>query len=280
MMTMTSNRRLLHNKVPEVTSYFWVVQVLAATVGGTTTDFMSTKLNFGLTVTSYIMTGMLIVALVYQFRSPRYMSRTYWVAVVMASIVGALITDNLTDNLGVSRQGATLMTGIALVVTLAAWYASQRTLSTQTICTFRREAFYWLTILFAFALGTAAADLLAKRFDLGYWRVFFLFASLVVVVCAARFWLRMNSIACFWAAYVLTTPLGAALGDLLSQRRDRSGLGFGTTTTTSFVFLVAMLTLLAYLAVSKTAVAGRHARPSSRPARCGKYMRYIRRADG
>jgi uncharacterized membrane-anchored protein len=274
MMTMTSNRRPLLNKVPEVTSYFWVIQVLAATAGKTATDLMDTKLTFSHGITSCIMTGMFVAALAFQFRSRRYVPRTYWFSVLMTSVAGTL----LAGHLGGSRREATEVLAIALAAILAAWYASQRTLSVRAIFTFRREAFYWLAMLFTFALGTAAAGLVAERFCLGYWRALFLFACLVVVVCVARFRLRFNSVACFWAAYVLTRPLGASLGDLVSQRRGSGGLGFGTTMT--LVFLAGILTLMTCLAVSTAGPAGRHARPPSRPsAGYGRYMRYIRRAD-
>jgi uncharacterized membrane-anchored protein len=253
MMATTPNARLVLNKVPEVTVYFWLIKVLATTVGETAADFLDTSLNLGLTVTSYIMSAGLMVALACQFRSCRYRAPAYWVSVVMISIVGTLITDNLSDNYNVPLELTTAVFSVALAVTFAAWYAAERTLSIHTIVTRRREAFYWLAVLFTFALGTAAGDLVAEKSGVGYGASLFLFGAAIVAVCAARFGLKLNSVACFWVAYILTRPLGASLGDLLSQPQNAGGLGFGTTAT-SFAFLAAILALVAYLSVSKADV--------------------------
>ena len=253
MMATPRSARLLLNKVPEVTIYFWVIKVLATTVGETAADFLDTSLSLGLTVTSCIMSAGLIVALAWQFRSSRYLAPAYWVSVVMISIVGTLITDNLSDNYHVPLELTTAVFSVALAVTFAAWYAAERTLSIHTIVTPRREAFYWLAILFTFALGTAAGDLVAEKLNVGYWAALFGFAAAIAAVCAARFGFKLNSVACFWLAYILTRPLGASFGDLLSQPLDDGGLGFGTTAT-SFAFLAAILALVTYLSVTKADV--------------------------
>ena len=156
------------NKVPEVTIFFWIIKILATTVGETAADFLNTNLNFGLTGTTYVMGSLLLVALFFQFRARKYVPGIYWLAVVLISVVGTLITDNLIDNFGVALETTTIVFSIALAATFAAWYASEKTLSIHTIYTTRREAFYWLTILFTFALGTAAGDLAAERLALGY----------------------------------------------------------------------------------------------------------------
>jgi uncharacterized membrane-anchored protein len=149
------SRRML-NKVPEVTLYFWIIKILATTVGETAADNLNERLSLGLTGTTYVMGALLIVTLFFQFRSRRYVPAIYWLAVVLISIVGTLITDNLVDNLGVALETTTIAFSVALAATFAAWYASERTLSIHTIFTTRREAFYWLAILFTFALGTVA----------------------------------------------------------------------------------------------------------------------------
>ncbi|HEX4288665.1 MAG TPA: hypothetical protein VH021_07110 [Trebonia sp.] len=244
---------LMLNKVPEVTVYFWLIKVLSTTVGETAADFLSTNLNLGEGRTVLLMSGLLIVALFCQFRAPQYVAGVYWVTVVLISIVGTLITDNLSDNYNVPLEATTAIFAIALTFTFTAWYTSERTLSIHTIFTRRREAFYWLAILFTFALGTAAGDLLSEKLSLGYWVALGLFAAAIAVVCAARFGLKANAVASFWAAYVLTRPLGASLGDLMSQPKDAGGLGVGTTVT-SGVFLAAILALVGYLAVSETDV--------------------------
>ena len=167
------------NKVPEVTLYFWIIKVLCTTVGETAADFLNDNLGLGLTKTTFVTGAVLVVALVFQFRVRRYVPAIYWLAVVLISVVGTLITDNLTDNFGVSLVTTTVVFSFVLAAVFAAWYASERTLSIHTIVTTRREAFYWLTVLFTFALGTAAGDLTAERLAVGYWKSALLFAALI-----------------------------------------------------------------------------------------------------
>jgi uncharacterized membrane-anchored protein len=248
--TKTDRIGLMLNKVPEVTVYFWLIKVLSTTVGETTADFLDTNLNLGLTITSLIMAALLVAALTLQISRDRYVAGAYWVTVVLVSIVGTLITDNLSDGYNVPLEVSTPAFAVALALTFAAWFAAERTLSIHSIFTRRREAFYWLTILFTFALGTAAGDLTAEKLNLGYWVALGLFAGLIALVCAARLGLRVDAVASFWMAYVLTRPLGASLGDLLSQTHDSGGLGLGTTAT-SGIFLAAILVLVGYLSVSK-----------------------------
>jgi len=172
------------NKVPEVTLYFWIIKVLCTTVGETAADFLNENLGLGLTKTTFVTGAVLVVALVFQSRVRRYVPGIYWLAVVLISVVGTLITDNLTDNFGVSLVTTTVVFSFVLAAVFAAWYASERTLSIHTIVTTRREAFYWLTVLFTFALGTAAGDLTAERLAVGYWKSALLFAALIGLVYA------------------------------------------------------------------------------------------------
>ena len=152
----------LLNKVPEVTLNFWVIKILCTTVGETAADFLNANLALGLTGTSMVMGLLLAITLFCQFRVAKYLPGVYWLAVVLLSVVGTLITDNLTDNFAVPLETATIVFGIALAATFAVWFAVEKTLSIHTIYTRRREAFYWLAILFTFALGTAGGDLAAE----------------------------------------------------------------------------------------------------------------------
>ncbi len=238
------------NKVPEVTVYFWVIKVLCTTVGETAADFLSDNLGLGLGRTTVVMSVVLIAGLIWQFSLRRYVPGVYWLAVVLISIVGTLITDNLTDNLGVSLLLSTLVFAIALAVAFAVWYASERTLSIHTIVTRRREGFYWLAVLFTFALGTAAGDLVAERFSVGYWQSAVLFGVGIVVVYALHRAFGVNAILAFWLAYILTRPLGASIGDFLSQPRADGGLGLGTTVT-SALFLLTILAVVVFLTVTR-----------------------------
>jgi uncharacterized membrane-anchored protein len=161
-----------------------------------------------------------------------------------------LIIDNLTDNFGVSLVTATLVFSVMLVVTFLAWYASERTLSVHTIHTTRREAFYWSAILFTFALGTAAGDLLAEQLQLGYLLSAFIFAALIALAAVAHLRFKLNAIFAFWFAYILTRPLGASIGDYMSQPRDQGALGLGTVVT-SALFLVTILGLVVFLTITR-----------------------------
>src|SRR6266567_3452051 len=164
--------RQMLNKVPEITLYFWVIKVLCTTVGETASDYLSDNVGLGLTKTTFITAALLIVTLVFQFRSRRYVAGIYWTGIVLISVVGTQITDNLSDNYGVSLVTTTAVFSTILAIVFAIWYASERTLSIHTIYTTKREGFYWLAVLFTFALGTAAGDLTAERLNVGYaWSV-------------------------------------------------------------------------------------------------------------
>lgn len=244
--TARPSARALLNMVPEITVWFWVIKVLATTVGETAADFLSSTLNLGLTNTIYLTAVVLVALLVAQIRSQRYIPLLYWSTVVVISVAGTLVTDKLVDDLGVALTTTTIGFAIALAATFAAWFTSEGTLSIHSILTPKREGFYWSAILFTFALGTAAGDLIAEHLDLGYWKSALLFAGAIAVVAAAFGWLRANAVLAFWAAYVLTRPLGASLGDYVSQKRADGGLGLGTVGT-SAVFIATILGVVLYL---------------------------------
>ncbi|SEO75714.1 hypothetical protein [Amycolatopsis saalfeldensis] len=254
---MTSHRTLaqetrLLNKVPEVTLYFWIVKVLCTTVGESAADFLNVNLNFGLTGVSVLTGALLVVALVLQFRAKRYVPATYWLTVALVSVFGTLVTDNLTDSLGVPLETSTLVFAVLLAITFVAWYSSEATLSIHSIVTRRREAFYWLAVLFTFALGTATGDLMAEVLGLGYLVTGGIVAGLIAVLALAwRF--GMHPVPAFWFIYILTRPLGASIGDYLAQSPGQGGLGLGTTVT-SLIFVAGILAVVTYLSVTKTDV--------------------------
>lgn len=234
------------NKVPEITIWFWIIKILATTVGETAADFLNTNLHLGLSNTSIIMTLVFVAALAVQVRYRRYVPWAYWLTVVLISVVGTLVSDNLVDNLGVSLTTSTIAFSIALAVTFVLWFRVEGTLSIHTIFTRRRELFYWAAILFTFALGTSAGDLLAEKLQLGYALSAFVFAALIALVTFAYYDSRLKAIPAFWIAYILTRPLGASCGDYLSQPVANGGMGLGTTIT-SAIFLSVILALVAYL---------------------------------
>lgn len=240
----------LFNKVPAVTIIFWIIKILATTVGETAADVLSTSFHLGLVITSYVMGAALVIALTVQIRAKRYIPTIYWITVVFISIVGTLISDNLVDNLGVSLITTTTIFTVALIAVFIGWYVSERTLSVHTIYTTRREMFYWAAILFTFSLGTSGGDLLSEQLGLGYAVALALFASGIAVVYALYRMHAMNAVLAFWLAYILTRPLGASAGDLLTQPGSAGGLGIGRITS-SVVILLLVTGLVMYLSAQE-----------------------------
>jgi uncharacterized membrane-anchored protein len=243
--------RLL-SKVPEVTVFFWIIKVLCTTVGESAADFLNVNLSFGLTGTSVATGVLLVVALVFQFRTNRYVPTVYWLTVALVSVFGTLVTDNLTDNLGVPLETSTLVFSVLLAFAFIAWYLTERTLSIHSIYTRRREAFYWLTILVTFALGTATGDLMAEVLGIGYLMTGVIVVSLIALI-GIGWRVGLNPVLAFWIIYVLTRPLGASIGDYLSQSSSEGGLGLGTTVT-SLIFTAGIIGIVVYFSVTKTDV--------------------------
>ena len=249
MNAITANSALI--KVPIIiTLYFWVIKILATTVGETGADFLIFNLNWGLPLTSALMSVVLVGFLFAQVKTKTYTPWLYWMTVVMVSIVGTLITDNLTDNLGVPLTVSTAAFSAVLAVTFWLWHKSEGSLSIHSIYTAKRELFYWAAILFTFALGTAAGDLLAESVGLGYAISALAFGAVIAVITIGFYAFKLNGILAFWLAYIITRPLGASIGDLLSQNVGNGGLGLGTMGT-SAVFLVAIVGLVSYLTLSR-----------------------------
>src|ERR1700738_3616727 len=176
---MTVPRML--NKVPQITIFFWIIKVLSTTVGETLADFLATRLGLGLITTSYVMCGLFVIALVVQLTRKQYVPAVYWTVVVLVSVVGTLVSDTLVDKLGFGLQTTSIAFSLALAVVFVLWYASEKTLSVHWIATTRRELFYWAAILFTFALGTSAGDLLSEKMGAGYGVATAAFASMIAL---------------------------------------------------------------------------------------------------
>lgn len=249
-MSDIADRGIAPNRVPEATIDFWLIKLMAVTVGETAADFLAVNLGLGLQLTSLLMTGVLAVAIALQFMQKRYVPSYYWLAVVLVSVVGTLLTDNLVDNFGVPLLTTAIVTAVLLAATFAIWYASERTLSIHSIVTTKREVFYWIAILLTFALGTAVGDLVAEKLDVGYLMTAVLFGAIIGAIAISYFAFKANAILAFWLAYILTRPLGASFGDLLSQPSDYGGLGLGTVIT-SFIFLAVIAAIVIYMSMTK-----------------------------
>ncbi|KAE8888924.1 hypothetical protein PF005_g12918 [Phytophthora fragariae] len=204
-------------KVPQVTIYFWIIKVLATTVGETFADFLNGNIGLGLGGTSGVMLAILLASLAGQMKLDYYFAPLYWFVIVAISTVGTLLSDNLTDNLNVPLAMTTPIFSALLAIVFYSWYHVEKNLSIHSIFTRRREAWYWLAVLVSFALGTSAGDLIAEKLDVGYGNSLVLFAGCIAIVGLLWHFKVVNGVFCFWAVYVLTRPLGATLGDLMSQ---------------------------------------------------------------
>lgn len=241
--------RPMLNKVPEVTVFFWVIKILCTTVGETFADYVNETLGFGLTNTTVMFSIALVVTIAVQFRARRYVPAVYWLTVVLISVVGTLLTDNLTDAQGVPLAVSTSVFTVLLAVVFGLWYARERTLSIHTINTTSREAWYWLTVLVTFALGTAAGDWTLELTGFTPGKAVLLPAALIAAVFAA--WrLGAGPVLTFWIAYILTRPLGANIGDFLGLAKTDGGVGLGTAVT-SYLFLGVIVVIVAFLTITK-----------------------------
>jgi uncharacterized membrane-anchored protein len=236
------------NKVPEVTVFFWIIKILCTTVGESAADYINENLGLGLTGTSLLMTTILIAVLIAQFRSNRYIPGLYWSVVVLISVVGTLLTDNLTDGHNVPLWISSTVFGVLLAAVFSIWYARERTLSIHTIVTTSRESWYWLTVLVTFALGTAVGDWTIELTGWSPGQSVLLPLGLILAVLVA--WkIGAGPVLCFWLAYILTRPLGANIGDYLASPRADGGLALGTLGT-SVLFLGTILAVVIYLTVT------------------------------
>lgn len=245
----SSNSNVLKNtllRVPEVTLVFWIIKTLSTTVGETGADFLAFDLGWGMPFTTAVMVSLMVVLLYLQFgKLKRYVPGNYWTLVVLMSVVGTLITDMLVDMAGVSLV---TLSGVFTVLMLGGfylWYREEGTLSIHSIDTGKREAWYWVVILLAFALGTGVGDLISEHFVLGYDRALLLFSGLIATVAVAHYVFRLNAVTAFWMAYVLTRPLGASLGDFMIQTPADGGVGIDMLTV-NMAFLTAILVLVGY----------------------------------
>ncbi len=245
MPSRADSRR--YSKVPEITAYFWIVKALTTAMGESTSDFLVHTLVPQVAV---VLGGIAFaIALYVQFSKDRYVPWAYWLAVAMVGVFGTMAADVLHVGFGVPYIASTIFYAIVLFLVFRTWYVSEGTLSIHSIRTPRRELFYWAAVLATFALGTAAGDLTAVTFGLGYFASGLLFAAVIAIPALGYFRFGMNSILAFWFAYVVTRPLGASFADWLSVSHERGGLALGTGPV-SLVLALAIAGFVAYLSAS------------------------------
>ncbi len=234
-------------KVPEVIIWFWVAKILTTAGGEATSDYLKTWGNIKGGATEVLV---FVIGLFWQFSSRRYQAFSYWFLAFAVAIFGTGVSDFLHLDVGIPYIGTTLLWSVILALVFVFWQRSEGTLSIHSIVTQRREAFYWATVFATFALGTALGDFTATSLHLGYLASGILFSALILVPAVATGYLGFNRIAGFWAAYVLTRPLGASYADYISKSQALSGINFGDGQT-ALVFFGAVFVLVAYLAISR-----------------------------
>ena len=244
-------------KVPEITVLFWVVKLLTTCGGEAVSDYLALGNR---QVGAAVEGGLVAVALVWQFRTRRYVATAYWSLAFAIAIFGTGVSDALHLFIGIPYAGTTLLWAVVLALIFWAWYRSEGTLSIHTIVTRRREAFYWAVVFATFALGTALGDFTASVLGLGYLASAIMFFFIILI--PAVFWWRfgLNSVAAFWFAYVVTRPLGASFADYFGRARSLSGAGFGSGRV-AVIVAIAVAILVGYLAVTR-----RDIQPAARPA--------------
>jgi uncharacterized membrane-anchored protein len=234
-------------KVPEITLMFWVVKILTTCGGEAVSDYLAEGSRV---VGGVVEVGLVVIALVWQLRSRRYVAAAYWSLAYAIAIFGTGVSDALHLFVGIPYAGTTLLWAVVLALVFVLWYRSEGTLSIHSIYTRRRETYYWAVVFATFALGTALGDFTATVLHLGYLASAIMFL-LIIGIPAAGWWrLGLDSIVAFWFAYVVTRPLGASLADYLGRARSVSGAGLGSGRV-AVVVAIAVAILVAYLSVTR-----------------------------
>ena len=249
------------SKVPQITVFFWIIKILTTAQGEATSDWLVYRIDPFLAVA--IAGLVLVAALALQFRARRYVAWIYWLTVDLVAIFGTMAADGMHIKLGIPYTVSSAFFAVLLVVVLISWYLTERTLSIHSIRTRRREAFYWATVLSTFALGTALGDMTATTLHLGYLTSGIMFTLIFAVPGVAHRWLRLNAIAAFWFAYIVTRPLGASYADWMGVPHSVGGLGLGRGPV-AIGLTIPIIAFVAYLAISRRDVEERPESP--RPA--------------
>lgn len=243
---MKSDTAQALSKVPEVTLGFWVLKILATTLGETGGDAVSMSMNLGYLVGTAIFALLFLAMVTVQIRAERFHPYVYWATIVATTTVGTTLADFADRSLGIGYPGGSTLLLALLLASLFAWHRTLGTIAVESVATPKAEAFYWVTIMFSQTLGTALGDWTADTAGLGYTGAAMVFGGLLVLVAAAYFWTRISRTALFWTAFILTRPLGATLGDFLDKPVAHGGLALSRYTA-SLVLLAAMALLVVAL---------------------------------
>ena len=245
-MSLKENTKVVFSKVPAVTLSFWIIKIAATTLGETGGDSVTMTLNWGYLAGTMLFVTLLIVLVMAQIRAKEFNPYLYWATIVASTTFGTTMADFADRSLGIGYTGGTLLLFVALMAVLGAWYWSQGSISVSTVSTPKVEAFYWAAITLSQTLGTALGDWAADTGGLGYGGGVLVFAAMLAVVTALYYWTHISRVFLFWAAFILTRPLGATVGDLLDKPRNEGGLAFSRPVASAFLalFIIGCLLVL------------------------------------
>jgi uncharacterized membrane-anchored protein len=248
MRDESSAQRFVARKLPHITVLFWVLKIVATTLGETGGDLLAQTLHVGYLISTTIFFALLAVALVFQLKARRFHPGIYWTVIALTSTAGTTLSDlmNRTGGIGYTNGAIVLSTGLAIVFMI--WWRSGQTLDVENVATFKGELLYWIAIVFSNSLGTSSGDFLADDLGFGFRDSALLLSAIMLVLLAAHYFTRINGMVLFWIAFVLTRPLGATGGDSLSKPHELGGLAWGTEWT-SAALLAVMIALIIYQAV-------------------------------
>ena len=220
------DQNIERSKVPEVTFVFWIIKILATTLGETGGDAVSMSMNLGYAVSSFIFIGIFVIAVIAQIAAKKFHPFLYWLVVIATTTAGTTMADFADRSLGIGYPGGASLLFVLLMASLAIWYWSAGSISVNTVATPKIETFYWVAILFSQTLGTALGDWMTDTNGLGYEGGALVFGAGLGLIAAAYFLTDISRTLLFWAAFILTRPLGATLGDLLDKPLTDGGLAF------------------------------------------------------
>lgn len=252
----TSTTRQALSKVPEVTLAFWIIKIAATTLGETGGDALSMSMNLGYLVSTAIFAVVFLIAVSAQIRARTYRPAMYWLTIVATTTVGTTLADFADRSLGIGYAGGSALLLALLLLSLAVWYRSMGTVSVDTVNSPKAELFYWVTIMFSQTLGTALGDWTADTIGLGYTGGIVVFGALLAVLAAAYYWSGISRTLLFWAAFILTRPLGAVVGDFLDKPLQSGGLALNRFSASAA--LVSFMVVCIFLLPQRAAVRANH----------------------
>lgn len=243
---MNGSREQAVIRLPAVTLTFWIIKVAATTLGETGGDVVSMSMDLGYLLSTVIFAAIFIVAVIAQIKAKRFHALLYWTTIIATTTVGTTLADFADRSLGIGYAGGTSLLLVGLLLSLFIWHRALGSISVDSITSPTAEMFYWVTIMFSQTLGTALGDWTADSAGLGYAGSAIVFGALLLVVCAFHFWTSVSRTLLFWAAFILTRPLGAVVGDFLDKPLDAGGLGLSRYTASAVLFMFIAASILIF----------------------------------